>query len=610
MSFFNNEASYGPPAEYIPRNQELEGEYLASKSQKPQTILPSFDKKSKVLDLYKDSYDQAYNQQQSAISNLYNNINTKTEPMQQSIQKLQQLKQSYGPYFQDHALVADKVEKWRNELEKKDLNSTTRKNDAKAMVDQALIDHLQANNGYPNPSGLPLINVPKYIDPYTEGQKALSAVAEESRDKFSPQDWKEIQAEPSKLINYWEKSTGKRKDDLYNAISDKLKNSQEYIDSEKFDATRDLMKMKQNLDPEHQDLIKQHKQEFIQNAVNQKIDAIATSIAHTASRTKRDWSHAIIDSPTGAQKQKDKYVPVYDSPNTPIEGYKTDAFKYQKSSAGYNLDPGVGLGIGTTVQSTKEGYLQPSQMEEKDRNLLIGLSKYIAPELESKIKSGTLTKEEQTKLYPQLDKLVESNKSDLEVNSRVIGLTSTEADQTNRELFGKDKSNTVESLGTGLAINTKVYDKETGELITLKDLKDKHDPKADVSIQGKFTGENPYVIKTGGDESFAAPKQLSIEGKEYVISSPKAIVNSETQSTDNEANNLLQRTKLVNKIYSSKFSLSPVEVKIDNGESFKVVFEKNPQEPTKGLYRVNYKGQILQSESASKIEDYINSQPK
>lgn len=317
-------------------------------------------------------------------------------------------------------------------------------------------------------------------------------------------------------------------------------------------------------------------------ATKDHLDRIADNYVYNKYTNKDDISFGPEDI---RKALKTTEVPYYESPLSSIKGVDYEgAFDVQ--------DKGKFIGNKMTEEemkkqgpskfsspsnssfTTEKAYIQPSQMNEKQKAFLSNVSKWIDPKLKEKIDRGEdLTKEEQEKLYPQVKVMAEKAKKDVETNSGVIVLNERDAKEENLELFGKEDP-TGKDLGTGSAINTKVFDKADGKTISYEQFLKKVPEDSRVSVRTKFTYQNPYSLITG-DKDFSIPTQVSVDGKEYIFSSPKVYVDSKTQSTDNNKNIQFQHEKAANAIYTSKFTTLPQEFQIHGVDIETYYDEKN-----------------------------------
>ena len=518
----------------------------------------------------------------------------------------------------------DTFDKWKDTLDKDKTIPSTYKTKLVNLALDNITQHVQKKGLDPD---LPLPSPATPVNYDTKGAKIVDDLVEkqgrEWYETFKPkipglrgdENWYQITADPTKFANLKKGFIERDPEMIIRAVISGLSNDPEVQSSLDQDAElhlHDLYKTSKN--PNDQEYIKTNAGQLHDQLKQNKINDVANLLSWTKQGRMQSTDRTIIDNTerkAGAEREKENpNVPVYSSPQTPIKGIDVGTdFELKKKGTQIPLTEKEKKDISkmgafpiVSTKSTKEdGYIQPKDMKESSKNLLLGISKYVDPEIEKKIKSGKdLTKKEQDLLYPQAAKIAEEAKKDIEVNSKVIGLTEKESDNINRQLFGKEKDQTVKNLGTGLSVNTKFYDKSNGQLVTLDDIKSDNNEEDKVSIQGKFTGENAYVIATG-DESFAAPTQLSINNKEYIISGPEGYVDSKTGSYDNEANQALKKDKELNRIYNAKLTKIPIEIETNSGEKMNVYYNNKVQK-----YITSYKGVPLEASSAEHIQRYIN----
>jgi predicted CopG family antitoxin len=317
-------------------------------------------------------------------------------------------------------------------------------------------------------------------------------------------------------------------------------------------------------------------------------------------------------------------VPIYDSPLTAIKGTdygKAFDIKDKGSIIPYtpeeakkiigNITSSNGSAydilknkIAAGKQKTEAGYSQPRELSETEKGFMTSIAKTVNQDIYDKIKDNKdLTPEEQKSFYPIVRQMADRAKQDIEVNSRVIGLVEEEAKQINTSLFGSNDA-IAKNLGSGNMFNLKFFDKENNKVLkNYEELKSQLNDEDKVLIKGKYTGENPYQTVTG-DKSFKNPYQLFIGGKEYVVSGPKAYVTEGSQDINNPEQENLTRTNTISDIYQVRFSPVPVELDV-HGEKIKIFFEPSKENPTEGVYQLDYKNKMIKSSSASKIENYI-----
>lgn len=619
MSFISDQASFGQPAEYSARNQELEGEYRAFKDLLPKKAHVFADQIGRISGEYLTPDQPYYKQFKDELKNKAEEFQKRLssgEDIGSITNEMSNYRNQVSGALDAFKKRKDMFESWNSALEKNDKIPSNVKTDLRNLALDN-ISKITSKKGLTLDLPLPSPAVPVNYD--ERGAKLVDEMVEKEGQETYGSKWHEISVDPTKFANFKTGFVQRNKDKIKQAVLSGLANDPEVQSSLDQDAELHLHKTFKNTDnPIEKEYIAQNAGELHDQIKQAKLHDVSDLLSWTKQGLQRNQERTIIDNTekkAAAEKEKtNPNVPVYESPQTPIKGIDTgDDFKIKDKGTQIALTEEERQNIARTgalgnypilglKKSKEERYSQPREMKEESKNFLLGISKYIDPKIEAKIKSGKdLTKKEQELLYPQADKIAEEAKKDIEVNSRVIGLTEKESDDINRQLFGKEKDQTVKNLGTGLAVNTKIWDKSKGKLVTLDDIQEEHDGEARVSIQGRFTGENAYVIATGGDKSFAAPKQLSIGNKEYIISGPEAYINTKTGDYSNPDNEKLKKDQELNEIYNAKLTKLPLEVNTNSGEKMTIYYNNK-----EGKYISTYKGVPIESSSAENIQRYIN----
>lgn len=372
MGLFGNQASYGPPAEYTPRNQELEGQFQAfqdpnqgdSNAPLKAAVTDIAGRKYKHLDLYGESFNQIKDAQNQELSDFYGKMGT--QPASSNLQELQTIKQKYEPYYQAHADAADQVDAKRTEVEalyKAGKISESRLNEWKSLTNQKLVEHLDKNKGVPNPSGLPLYDVPIEVNPHDAGMKALKAVATEVREYIDPQNWKEIEANPTALYNLSKLVKERSGIDIKEAVSTYLLNDPDFKASEKWNAAMSLKQIKDNpsaflttedLERNNFDIEKasteavqklnKNSNSYINQHILGKVDEISGSLAQTYGHKDVTYKNSIMSLPKWAL-------------GTSKDG-NGDDFSIAKPNMVGEVDPGTLAGLDATTKSTGNLYIK------------------------------------------------------------------------------------------------------------------------------------------------------------------------------------------------------------------------------------------------------------
>jgi len=333
-NFFSDLASYSRPAEYIPRNIELEGTYQALKDYTPdlaQTVATGQVKRGpvKYLDLHGNELSKILQSQQQDLNRIYTNIDQKTQPLNQSMAELQEVKSRYSGMLQPFADAATQVEDYRESLNKRVIAgkiSTDKATMANEMVNFGAIKNIQENTGIPNPSRMFLPFVPDDVNPHTVGTAAFAAVAEEIREYFNPQEWKPIQANPTTLLNYSttiKQRTGK---DIREAVVQRLMNERPLIADLNFQAATELfVQENQAASPEEKEAIRQNREQLASEIVINKINEVVNSLGETGSFKDVTFQHSTTSIPQWALGfMKDSSGNQFTIPRTDVLGEAQD----------------------------------------------------------------------------------------------------------------------------------------------------------------------------------------------------------------------------------------------------------------------------------------------
>jgi hypothetical protein len=365
------------------------------------------------------------------------------------------------------------------------------------------------------------------------------------------------------------------------------------------------------------------------------IEGLVESFPSYYSRETETQKQGKSYSSPGNKENPEEIVPLYTTPGSEIGGidygnsfnlikkgdsipYTKEEIKNEYKKAGILNKDGsinkfgkayelVASKIAAGKYSEEDTYLDIDKMPQKAQNLTLSTIKLIDKNLYDKVQNGyKLTKADKDKIYPILNATKKIAEQTILQSSTSRGLTPEEAKRTNLDLFGDkaEGSYTVENLGTGQSGNTKFFDVESKELITLEELKQKHDGKATASVRNELTPDNPFSFLTN-DDSFVSPKQLFIEGKQYLISGPKEYVNKNTGNKKVTKNYQLMRNKVINKIYNSKFSLTPIVDNIYN-KDVRITFKPdNINDRSKGKFIVGMDNKIEIFDTPYEADNYI-----
>jgi hypothetical protein len=294
-NFFSDIASYGRPAEYVPRDIELEGTYLALSGYQPKEIKTSLGNlgeiQSRYLDLYKNSFEAGKEAMMSEAEQLYSNMGQ--QGSDQTTKDAKNLNAKWQPFFAAHNQFANMTEEWRKEL--KTIKDPDRRTEAENMFNIAALEHLEKNKGIPNPSGAPFFNVPQKVNIRDIGAKALSTIAEQVREQIPAQHWKEIEADKTKLLSYWATIKTKPFEKIEDAVTNYLENDPEVLADLKFQAGKELFyRQRLTSDPIEKEHLKSEKENLAEIIMSEKIYNISRNIARSAEVKDVTYQQSII----------------------------------------------------------------------------------------------------------------------------------------------------------------------------------------------------------------------------------------------------------------------------------------------------------------------------
>ena len=226
----------------------------------------------------------------------------------------------------------------------------------------------------------------------------------------------------------------------------------------------------------------------------------------------------------------------------------------------------TGAQIGTG--KTYEGEL-PELSGEKLKQFN-NIAKNINPQLQSKFEKGTINKEEKEKLYNDVSKYIENIQNENEkIGSIFTGFDEDDSKAITIYIF---KTNKLKETGSGNFINRYFYDPENNTLYNGKDFYENivknelsNNENGLIAVTSESNGANPYVALTGED-SFANAKQVSINGKQYIMGDGNAeyITNEEGEKI-----NITSVKKQINTIYNSRFTpLKKTEIRDSEGNTY------------------------------------------
>ena len=268
----------------------------------------------------------------------------------------------------------------------------------------------------------------------------------------------------------------------------------------------------------------------------------------------------------------------YGTPNTPIKGQDIDTNQFDLQKAGTVIDPDVPASYSPTTgapvytyKQQSEGFNTFNQLDEKGKKIALSTAKALSPTIYNKLISGQeLDSNETAFLFSRSKEAANNLNQDKEYNSSVFTMSSKQANEIKNIMFG-DKENNIENAA-GNFINAKFWDKENGEEISGKQLKERYseDKKTPVNINGVLDAKNPYVYLTDNSD-YSNAYQVSIGGNEYIMTGPNY--------TD-PIRKIEKSIKIANNsVYNVKINGgNPVDMTL-NGVPVKITYDKNNKKP-------------------------------
>lgn len=364
---------------------------------------------------------------------------------------------------------------------------------------------------------------------------------------------------------------------------------------------------------------------YYNNFFTKPVDLAAARLGFTKAKYDQDikGNEVAIDK----LKKNEAASPMYTTPAVTVQGMDYgDSFDLKKkgSSIPYTEQEAQGIykkwntsrgAIGNAATRAEEEINAGKQrtinehedintMPESTKNFSLSALKYLDKDIYDKVANGgKLTEAEKAKYYPQLKEINDIAKQSILASSTVIGLSKEKQKQENYSLFGSEEP-TIKDLGTGNAVNVKIYDPETDKAISSKDFKEKFNDEDRVTISGKLTSDNAYSFLTH-DDAFANGKQINVNGKDYIVSGPKEYVDPNTGSKNIIENKLLYKQKEANKIANTRFIPTPSNINIYNKDATVWFKPNNKEDRTKGTYQVTLDGNHEEFNTAEEAEQFI-----
>lgn len=369
MGFLNDQVSYGPPAEYFPRNQELEGKYQAYQDFKPEAAKSALS--TGITNIAGRDVRHITRTDKRYVDQLKGYVDGKTGDFQSRIDKgentasifkeADQLKNQYEQATQELNKRADIQEAFDTELKKSGLSP--QEQDVLKEIQYNNIEAFTKENGF-TANGMPTFPIAKAVNYNEIARKAINDVAEHVKeDNPSYAAWKQLSVDPAKYQQVLKTMKSKDRDDFYSAFSQQLANdpeAQKYLtqtansqlfiahqtgtDFRQEGADMNIGEMPDEKFANAQQFIDNNKEELKQQLIQSKIHSVSSKLAGVAAYDNTTYTDKIIDN-TEAKLRKAKQIeeesetnPInLPGTNTPVAVPKS--FIYDTKSKTYTYKP-------------------------------------------------------------------------------------------------------------------------------------------------------------------------------------------------------------------------------------------------------------------------------
>lgn len=639
-NFFQFQANYGKPAEspYVSQPVEKMGEAILESSKVNslgnQALADVLNLKVDSLNVHKDELQNIKNQYDSEVNSLADELSK--NPNKTTFQKIAELRKKVKSDL-DATGRLGKIQNAYNQYAswQKDLDEETKKYNESggtkgidADTRNKKIQMLQYNLGnWYNEKGLtdqeiPLPKIVGYVDVENLAYDLAQKLPKMSYDDYtkwaqsndlnvaSPETFERkktrISTNLSRVGDKGEIIFDKNK--LKDVVSNFLSNDprvktylSDRADIDIFDSLSNDLLLNPDASKEIRNQYKQLYPQLREKIVNSKINDISDRSQKAFATKDKEFSTDRVENDSIKEKNKKNKLNRIIDENTPAVNFSAEnqgllSPKDLKKSPAITSNTTVGpTGAQIGTGKTYEGELQELTGEKlKQFN---NIAKNINPQLQSKFEKGTINKEEKEKLYNDVSKYIENIQNENEkIGSIFTGLDENDSKDITIYIFKTDK---LKETGSGNFINRYFYDPENNTLYNGKDfyeniVKDElsNNENGLIAITSESNGANPYVALTG-ENSFANAKQVSVNGKQYIMGDGNAeyITNEEGEKI-----NITSVKKQINAIYNSRFTpLKKTEIRDSEGNTYGEYW----YDPNSKTYKLKNKKEGIIKEYAS-----------
>lgn len=331
MGFLNDQVSYGPPADYSPRNQELEGKYQAYQDFKPEAAKSALS--TGITNIAGKDVRHITRTDKQHVDQLKEYVNGKTSDFQSRIDKGEntssvfkeaaQLKNQYEQATQELNKRADIQEAFDTELKKSGLSP--QEQDILKEVQYNNISAFTKENGF-IANGMPTFPIAKAVNYNEIARKAIADVAERvTEDDPSYETWKQLSVDSTKYQQVLKTMKSKDRDDFYSAFSQQLAddpdamkyltqtaNSQLFVayqtgtDFRQEGADMNIGEMPDEKFANAQQFIDNNKEELKQQLIQSKIHSVSSKLAGVAAYDNVTYSDKLLDNTEAVARTQKK----------------------------------------------------------------------------------------------------------------------------------------------------------------------------------------------------------------------------------------------------------------------------------------------------------------
>lgn len=297
MSFISEQASYGQPADYVLRNQELEGANLAYKDLLPKKAHLFADQIGRISGEYltpdRPFYDQFKNQLQEKTKEFQKRLDS-GENIGTITNEMSNFRNQISGTLDAFKKRKDMFEAWNSSLEKNDkIDSNTKTALRNLALDN--ISNITSKKGLTLDLPLPSPAVPVNYD--TKGAEIVDKLVEKEGHETYGSKWYEIAADPTKFANFKSGVIQRDPAKIKAAVLSGLANDPEVQSSLDQDAELHLHNIYKNSeDPNDKFHIQQNAGQLHEQIKQAKLNDVSDLLSWTKQGLNKSLDRTIIDN--------------------------------------------------------------------------------------------------------------------------------------------------------------------------------------------------------------------------------------------------------------------------------------------------------------------------